>query len=200
MSVTFESLTGWFALLELPVLLAMSLLLIVYTIIHCLVVVPIAYFGYLVTSIPINAILNSSVDVQFLKGERTISVTALLQQNEVAIRNFAAGLPAFAISAVLKIAPLIVYPEPGRVAPAVRSIWAKRLLLYMPSGWVAGVVHALFYFNVATVLLLAFSVSVLLLSDDPDFFAGILALVIISLPILPLHRFARRLDKKAGHL
>lgn len=94
-------------LLGLPVLLAGALLLFAYAIIHFLVVVPIAYFGYLLTSVPVDAILNSAGDVQFAAGGRAIQIKELVRQNEVAIRNFMVALPAFMTSLILKVAPLL---------------------------------------------------------------------------------------------
>lgn len=94
-------------LLGIPILLATAVILFVYAVIHFVVVVPIAYFGYLLTSIPIDAILNASTDVEIASGGGVIRIKHLVQQNEAAIRNFAVALPAFVTSLVLKIFPLL---------------------------------------------------------------------------------------------
>ncbi|MBZ5535762.1 MAG: hypothetical protein LAO31_07395 [Acidobacteriia bacterium] len=94
-------------LLGTPVLIAESLGLFAYAIIHFLAIAPIAYFAYLVTSVPIDAILNSGSDIEIRHGVEAIRIKALVVQNETAIRNFAVALPAFAVSLLLNIWPLL---------------------------------------------------------------------------------------------
>ena len=94
-------------LLGLPILFAEALLLFAYAVIHFLVIVPIAYFGYLATSVPIDAILNSGSDIEFAMDGNVMRIKELISQNEAAVRNFAVSLPAFATSLVLKIWPLL---------------------------------------------------------------------------------------------
>jgi hypothetical protein len=94
--------------LGLPVLLFQALLLLAYAFVHFIAIVPIAYFGYLVTSVPIDAIMNSGSDIGFTRGADMIRIKQLVSQNETAIRNFAVALPAFVTSFVLKIGPLFL--------------------------------------------------------------------------------------------
>lgn len=94
-------------LLGVPVLVGLSLIVMVYAVVHFLVIVPIAYFAYLVTSVPVDAILNATSDVEITIGEAAVRIQALVAQNESAIRNFAVALPAFAVSLVLKMWPLL---------------------------------------------------------------------------------------------
>jgi hypothetical protein len=93
--------------LGLPVLLAGVVILLAYTIVHFLVIVPIAYFGYLVTSVPIDAILKSGSDIEIKSGGGVIRIRELVQQNEPAIRNFAVAVPALLTSFVLKFGSLL---------------------------------------------------------------------------------------------
>jgi hypothetical protein len=95
-------------LLGIPVLFFEALLLFAYAVVHFVAVVPIAYFGYLVTSIPVDAILNSRSDVMITLGGEAICIKQLVIQNETAIRNFAVALPAFTTSLVFKIGPLLL--------------------------------------------------------------------------------------------
>ena len=189
-------------LIGFPVLLAAMLLLCAYTIIHFLAVVPLAYFGYLATSVPIDAILNSSSDAEITSGEKVITSKKLVQQNETAIRNFAVALPALTISLVLKIAPL--FRRTGELSPAAsarravsesRGIWARWFLLYTPSGLAAWVVHVLFFLNFSTIFLAAIGVASMIWQTDPDAGWGILGLAILSLPALVFGAFARSLDR-----
>ncbi len=100
-------------LTQLPMVLASGLALFGYAIIHFVVIAPVAYFAYLVTSAPIDAILNSGSNVIISitsNGEepiKFINIKALVVQNESAIRNFAVALPAFTVSFFLKLWPLL---------------------------------------------------------------------------------------------
>ena len=102
-----ERKTGAMQLLGFPVLLAQALGLFAYAIIHFLAIAPIAYFAYLVTSVPVDAILNSGSDIEIGSGVETVCIKALVVQSETAIRNWAVALPAFAVSLFLKIWPLL---------------------------------------------------------------------------------------------
>lgn len=94
-------------LLGFPMLITQAIGLLAYAIIHFLAIVPMAYFAYLVTSVPVDAILNSASDIEIGVGGQAIRVKDLVAQNETAIRNFAVTLPAFAVSLFLKIWPLL---------------------------------------------------------------------------------------------
>ena len=95
-------------IVKMPFLIFLSIILIAYTFIHLLVIVPITYFGYLITSIPIDAVLNSTQDVIVkANNDVIINIKDLIKDNEVTIRNFAVGLPAFAISVIFKLVPLL---------------------------------------------------------------------------------------------
>lgn len=94
-------------LLAVPALLVLSVLLVVYAVFHFVVIVPLAYFCYLVTSVPVDAILNASTDVEITIGLEKMRIKELVVQNEAVIRNFAVGVPAFAASLILKIWPLL---------------------------------------------------------------------------------------------
>ena len=85
-----------------------------YMIIHFLAIVPLAYFAYLITSVPIDAILNASTDIEITIGVETVRIKELVMQNEVAMRNFAVGIPAFVVSLVLKIWPLMHSKRPNK--------------------------------------------------------------------------------------
>lgn len=101
-------------LVALPVLLVLFILLFVYAIVHFLVIVPLAYFSYLITSVPIDAILNASTNIEITLGTETVRIKELVMQNEIAMRNFAVGIPAFVVSLILKIWPLIYRKQPGK--------------------------------------------------------------------------------------
>jgi hypothetical protein len=90
-----------------PVLLVLTLLLFGYALIHFFVIVPLAYFAYLITSVPVDAILNAPSDVEIAIGTESVRIKALVLKNEAAIRNFAVGIPAFTVSFLLKIWPLV---------------------------------------------------------------------------------------------
>lgn len=94
-------------IIKMPFLIFLSIILIAYTFIHLLVIVPITYFGYFITSIPIDAIPNSTQDVIVKANDVTINIKDLIKDNEVTIRNFAVGLPAFVISVMFKLVPLL---------------------------------------------------------------------------------------------
>ena len=108
-----ERKTGAMQLLGFPVLLAQALGLFAYAIIHFLAIAPIAYFAYLVTSVPVDAILNSGSDIEIGSGVEAVCIKALVVQNETAIRHWAVALPAFAVSLFLKIWPLLKRGEHG---------------------------------------------------------------------------------------
>jgi len=96
-----------FTWLTLPVLVVLLLLLFVYAVVHILVVVPIAYFAYLITSIPVDAILNAPSDVLIEIGTESVRIKALVMKNEATIRNVAVGIPALLFSLFLKVWPLV---------------------------------------------------------------------------------------------
>jgi hypothetical protein len=98
-----------------PVLLGLALVGFVYSFVHFLAVAPIAYFAYVVTSVPVDAILNAAADTEIRFGDNAVRIKGLVTQNEAAIRNFAVALPAFAVSLVLKMWPLL-----RRGAPAAK--------------------------------------------------------------------------------
>jgi hypothetical protein len=99
--------SGLVFLLRIPLLLALALVLFAYALVHLLVVVPVTYFAYLVTSQPIDAVLAAPSEVEFRAGRRAIRIKALVEENAPALRNFAVALPAFALSVILKILPLL---------------------------------------------------------------------------------------------
>ena len=105
------SVRTWIAL---PVLVVLMLVLFVYAIIHFLAVVPLAYFAYLITSVPVDAILNAPSDVEIAIGTETVGIKALVLKNEAAMRNFAVGIPAFMVSLLLKIWPLLRRERPSK--------------------------------------------------------------------------------------
>ena len=92
---------------RLPVLLVGLVILFMYAVAHFLIVVPVAYFGYLITSVPIEAIIHSGGDMKVAMGDDAGLIRELVIDKEVAFRNFAVALPAFMISFVLKISPLL---------------------------------------------------------------------------------------------
>jgi hypothetical protein len=94
-------------LIQIPAVLASALAVFGYAIIHVVVIAPLAYFAYLATSAPIDAILNAGSDVEMTIGEKTIHIKALVAQYEFAIRNFAVAVPAFTVSFFLKLWPLL---------------------------------------------------------------------------------------------
>ena len=96
------------SLIALPVLLVLTLFLIMYALIHFLVIVPLAYFAYLITSVRVEAILNASSDVKIEIGPDTVRIKALILKKEVHIRNFAVGIPTYVVSLMLKIWPLVI--------------------------------------------------------------------------------------------
>ena len=96
-----------------PVLLGLALVVLVYGLVHFLAIVPIAYFAYVVTSVPVDAILTAAADAEVSFGGHAVRIKPLVAQNEAAIRNFAVALPAFAVSLVLKIWPLLRRGERG---------------------------------------------------------------------------------------
>jgi len=105
--------TGLRFLLGIPVLVGLTLVVCFYALVHFLAIVPIAYFAYVVTSVPVDAILNATADAEITIGGDAVRIKALVAQNEAAIRNFAVALPAFAVSLVLKIWPLLRRGERG---------------------------------------------------------------------------------------
>jgi hypothetical protein len=106
-----QSVHVWIAL---PVLLVLGLLLFVYAVVHFFVIVPLAYFAYLITSVPVDAILNARSDVEIAIGTESVRIKALVLKNEAAIRNFAVGIPAFVVSLLLKIWPLVRRERPDK--------------------------------------------------------------------------------------
>lgn len=94
-------------IVKIPFLIVLFIILIAYTFFHLLVIVPITYFGYLITSIPIDAVLNSTQDIYVKTNDVTINIKHLIKDNEVILRNFALGFPAFAISVIFKLVPLL---------------------------------------------------------------------------------------------
>jgi hypothetical protein len=102
-------------LLGVPVLVGLSLIVMAYALVHFLAIVPIAYFAYVVTSVPVDAILNATSDVEITIGGAAVRIQGLVAQNEAAIRNFVVALPAFTVSLVLKMWPMV-----RRGAPATK--------------------------------------------------------------------------------
>lgn len=97
-----------------PILFGLALLIFVYAVIHFLVIVPLAYFAYLITSVPVDAILNAPTDVEITIGAESVRIKALVLKNEGAIRNFAVGIPALMVSLLLKIWPLVRRKRPNK--------------------------------------------------------------------------------------
>lgn len=109
-------------LTTVPVLLGLLVLLAVYAVFHFLVVVPIAYLGYVITGIPIDAILRAqpSADVTVTFGVSELRIKTLVEQNELPLRNFAVALPAFVLSLVLKMGPFLRSMRKHRPEPAAQ--------------------------------------------------------------------------------
>jgi hypothetical protein len=72
---------------------------------------PLAYFGYVLTSVPIDSILLSGHDMEFGDGTHVVKVKELFVANEVAIRNFAVALPALGTSILIKSRDLFTKPK-----------------------------------------------------------------------------------------
>lgn len=100
--------------IALPVLLVLVLILLPYAVIHFFAIVPLVYFAYLITSAPVDAILNAPSDVEIAIGAESAHIKALVLSNEVAIRNFAVSIPSFVVALLLKIWPLVRRERPNR--------------------------------------------------------------------------------------
>jgi hypothetical protein len=105
-------------LLRLPVLIGLSVILVAYGVLHFLVVVPVAYVGYLITSVPIDAILHSARDATIENGKYLLEIKRTVVTHEVELRNFAVAVPAFVLGVVLKMLPLL---KPGSTEGTKRS-------------------------------------------------------------------------------
>jgi len=62
---------------EMLVLLIVGLLSLVYAVLHLLILVPFTYLGYMLASVPINAIVTSNKDYFIAIGGQTLSIKAL---------------------------------------------------------------------------------------------------------------------------
>lgn len=93
--------------ITLPLLLVLELVLFLYAVVHFFAIVPLAYFAYLIASVPVDAILNAPSDVEISVGPESVRIKALVLKSEVALRNFAVGIPAFVVSLLLKASPLV---------------------------------------------------------------------------------------------
>ncbi len=100
--------------IALPVLFVLTLVLFLYAVVHFFVIVPLAYFAYLITSVPVDAILNAPSDVEISVGAESVRIKALVLKSEAAIRNFAVGIPAFVVSLLLKVWPLVRHGRPDK--------------------------------------------------------------------------------------
>jgi hypothetical protein len=99
--------------IAVPVVILLELLLFVYAVVHFFVIVPLAYFAYFLASVPVDAILNAPSDVEIQFGKDSVAIKTLVQKNEVALRNFAVGIPAFMVSLFLKLWPLVRRAQPS---------------------------------------------------------------------------------------
>ena len=106
-----SSAATWIAL---PVIVVLELLVFVYAVVHFFVIVPLAYFAYLITSVPVDAILNAPSDVEITIGTEIVHIKGLVCENQAALRNFAVGIPAFVVSLLLKIWPLVRRVQPSK--------------------------------------------------------------------------------------
>ncbi len=90
-------------LLSTPVLLALVVVFFVYALVHFLVVVPVSYFGFLITSVPIDAILYSGAErVISINGGESLRIREIVDANEASLRRFAVALPAFVMFMIVK--------------------------------------------------------------------------------------------------
>jgi hypothetical protein len=100
--------------LTAPMLIGMLLLVFAYAVFHVLIVVPVSYFGYLVTGVPIEAILAArGSEVSITYGKSHLLIADLVRQNEFVLRHFAVGLPATVLTSGLKLWPLIFSDRSG---------------------------------------------------------------------------------------
>jgi hypothetical protein len=100
---------SWVSIL---VTLVLSLFLFFYAVIHFFVIVPLGYFAYLISSVPVDAVLNAHSEVQITIGSESVSIKSMVLKNETAIRNFAVGIPASMVSLLLKIWSLLRSEQP----------------------------------------------------------------------------------------
>jgi hypothetical protein len=89
------------------VLLTLTLGLLAYIIIHFCIVMPAAYFAYLFTSVPVDAVLQSTRDIAVGDNtDATVRIKELFVSHQFAIRNFGVGLPAIFLSSLIKLRAL----------------------------------------------------------------------------------------------
>ena len=98
---------SWFYLLEMPLVMVCGLAVFVYAVFHLVVIVPIAYLAYVIVSVPIRSIQASADDVAISIGDKTVTKTVsikdIISSNVVPLRNFLIGIPAIALSMILRI-------------------------------------------------------------------------------------------------
>src|SRR5262245_61962681 len=66
-----------YSVFTVPVLIVLELLLFMYAVVHFCVIAPMAYFAYVLTSVPVDAILRAPSDITFTFGKESVSIQAL---------------------------------------------------------------------------------------------------------------------------
>ncbi|HXF83900.1 MAG TPA: hypothetical protein VNK49_00785 [Anaerolineales bacterium] len=87
-------------------------LLFAYSIFHLLIIVPIAYLGYLVTSAVVDSIQHSSEDLKWSikSANSTKQVTAkeIIAIDPIAVKSFLLGIPSAVLALVTRVVGLFI--------------------------------------------------------------------------------------------
>ena len=94
---------GVLYLFEMAALILLWILAFIYSVFHLLVIVPLTYFGYVIVSVPIDAIVRSTIDAAISVGEQTIKIKEVVTNNSVSLKNFLIGIPSALLAVLLKV-------------------------------------------------------------------------------------------------
>ena len=88
--------------LELLLLLVVGSLVIVYTIFHIVVIVPMVYLPYAMVFVPLRNIQASAGDIVIQYGRRDVNIKDVVSSNEVSVRNLLIAVPAMVLALVVR--------------------------------------------------------------------------------------------------
>jgi len=92
--------------IELIVLFTFAALGFVYAAIHILVIMPISYIAYFLSSALVNSIVTSANDIIISIGSDVVNIKAVVASNPVVVKNLVIAIPAMATALTGKMIPL----------------------------------------------------------------------------------------------
>jgi hypothetical protein len=80
--------------------------LLAYAVFHLMIIMPLAYIPYVIASVPIDAILQSTTDFTLSRGGSSFQMKAFVAENAVSLKSFLVAVPALVLAVSSKMLTL----------------------------------------------------------------------------------------------